>query len=344
MKERIVSLALGLALLLSGCAAPAAQSAGPELARYEASFLTLFDTVTSIVGYAGTEEAFQAEVQDFHDALEEYHKLFDAYNEYAGMNNIKTINDSAGGEAVPVDGRIIDLLLFCREVERLTDGRVDVTMGSVLSLWHDARERGINDPEHAALPDGDALCAAAQHTGFDLLEIDEEASTVRLTDPEARLDVGAVAKGYAVEQVCRQSPAGLLVSVGGNVRATGPKPDGPWVVGIQDPDGGESYLHTVYVEDAAVVSSGDYQRYYTVDGVRWHHIIDPDTLYPAKYWRAVTVLCADSGLADGLSTALFLLPREEGAALARSCGAEAMWVALDGALFYTDGFLEAVRT
>ena len=146
MKERIVSLALGLALLLSGCAAPAAQSAGPELARYEASFLTLFDTVTSIVGYAGTEEAFQAEVQDFHDALEEYHKLFDAYNEYAGMNNIKTINDSAGGEAVPVDGRIIDLLLFCREVERLTDGRVDVTMGSVLSLWHDARERGINDP------------------------------------------------------------------------------------------------------------------------------------------------------------------------------------------------------
>ena len=78
--------------------------------------------------------------------------------------------------------------------------------------------------------------------------------------------------------------------------------------------------------------------------MRWHHIIDPDTLYPAKYWRAVTVLCADSGLADGLSTALFLLPREEGAALARSCGAEAMWVALDGALFYTDGFLEAVRT
>lgn len=346
MKERIVSLALGLALLLSGCAAPAAQSAGPELARYEASFLTLFDTVTSIVGYAGTEEAFQAEVQDFHDALEEYHKLFDAYNEYAGMNNIKTINDSAGGEAVPVDGRIIDLLLFCREVERLTDGRVDVTMGSVLSLWHDARERGINDPEHAALPDGDALCAAAQHTGFDLLEIDEEASTVRLTDPEARLDVGAVAKGYAVERVCQNAPEGLLLSVGGNVRATGPKPGGePWVVGVQEPDGGkEDYLHTLYVSDSSVVSSGDYQRYYTVDGVRYHHIIDPDTRYPGTRWRAVTVLCADSGLADGLSTALFLLSQEEGEALARQCGAEALWVAADGTLSCTGGFQEAVRT
>lgn len=345
MKRRFLALALGLSVLLSGCAA----EAGPEpaLRRYEASFLTLFDTVTTIVGYAAAEEDFQRTAQDFHDALEEYHQLFDAYHEYAGVNNIKTINDNAGGGAVRVDRRIIDLLVFCWELERLSGGRVDVTMGSVLALWHEARERGVNDPEHAALPGEDALRAAAEHTGFHLLEIDEEACTVRLTDPDARLDVGAVAKGYAVERVCESSPSGLLVSVGGNVRATGPKPEGnaPWVVGVQDPDGGGTdYLHTLYVEDSSVVTSGDYQRYYTVDGVRFHHIIDPDTLYPARYWRAVTVLCADSGLADGLSTALFLLPREEGEALARQCGAEAMWVTGDGALFYTGGFQEAVRT
>lgn len=344
MKQRVWALALA-ALLLSGCAAQA--PSGPELRRYEASFLTLFDTVTTIVGYAETEQDFQSTAQAFHDELLEYHQLFDIYHDYAGLNNLKTINDRAGGDPVEVDRRVVDLLLFCRELETLTGGKVDVTMGSVLSLWHEARSAGADDPAHAALPDRAALEEAAGHTGFSLLEIDQDASTVRLADPLARLDVGAVAKGYAVERVCRAAPAGLLVSVGGNVRSTGPKPEGnaPWVVGVQQPDGGkQDYLHTLYVSNASVVSSGDYQRYYTVDGVRYHHIIDPETLSPGTLWRAVTVVCPDSGLADGLSTALFLLPRDEGAALARRCGAQAMWVAGGGELLYTDGFLDLVRT
>lgn len=345
MRQRVLALAMAAALLLSACAGQAVIE--PELHRYEASFLTLFDTVTTIVGYAETEEEFRHTAQEFHDSLLDYHELFDIYHEYDGVNNLKTVNDSAGGDPVEVDGRIIDLLLFCRELEQLTGGRVDVTMGSVLALWHEARSEGVDDPEHAALPDPGALEEAARHVGFHLLELDEAASTVRLTDPQARLDVGAVAKGWAVEQVCRASPPGLLVSVGGNVRATGPKPEGnsPWVVGVQEPDGGKTdYLHTLNIDHQAVVSSGDYQRYYTVDGVRYHHIIDPDTLRPGTLWRAVTVVCPDSGLADGLSTALFLLPQEEGAALAERCGAQALWVAPDGGLLYTDGFLELVRT
>lgn len=345
MRQRVLALALAAALLLSGCAAQTGPEPKPR--RYEASFLTLFDTVTTIVGYADSEEAFRRTAQELHDSLLEYHQLFDVYHEYDGINNLKTVNDSAGGDPVEVDGRILDLLLFCRELEGLTGGKVDVTMGSVLELWHEARTEGVDDPEHAALPVAGALEEAAKHTGFALLEIDREASTLRLTDPQARLDVGAVAKGWAVEQVCRAAPAGLLVSVGGNVRATGPKPEGnsPWVVGVQEPDGeAQDYLHTLNIHRQAVVSSGDYQRYYTVDGVRYHHIIDPDTLYPGTRWRAVTVVCPDSGLADGLSTALFLLSREEGAALAERCGAQAMWVAPDGGLLYTDGFLELVRT
>lgn len=345
MGKRLVALVLALCLL-SGCAAGAASPGQGGQKRYEASFLTLFDTVTTVVGYAGDEGEFRETAQQFHDRLLEYHQLFDIYHDYDGVVNLKTVNDLAGGSPVEVDRRIIDLLLFCRELERLTGGRVDVTMGSVLSLWHEARQAGVDDPANAALPDRAALAQAAEHTGFHLLEIDPEASTVRLADPLARLDVGAVAKGYAVEQVCRETPSGLLVSVGGNVRATGPKPSGePWVVGVQSPDGGrEDYLHTLYVSDASVVSSGDYQRYYTVDGTRYHHIIDPGTLLPAQQWRAVTVVCADSGLADGLSTALFLLPYEEGAALARRCDAQAMWVAHDGMQYSTDGFRQLIRT
>ena len=157
--------------------------------------------------------------------------------------------------------------------------------------------------------------------------------------------MGAIAKGYALEQVCKTAPEGLLISVGGNVRATGPKPDGgSWVVGIQNPTGEEGYLHTVEVQDISVVTSGDYQRYYTVDGVSYHHIIDPETLYPGRLWRAVTVLCPDSGLADGLSTALFLLPQAEGQALLDKFGCEALWVDSDNNLHYSPGFRDDIRT
>ena len=328
------------AALLAGCAGKAAAQK-----QYQATFLELFDTVTTIVGYAETEEAFQAQAQAIYDRLLEYHRLFDIYEEYEGINNLKTVNDRAGTAPVEVDGAIIDLLLDCRALYEQTGGRVNVAMGSVLALWHQARSAGVEDPEHAALPGEAALAEAAAHTGFDAVHIDREASTVYLSDPGQSLDVGAIAKGWAVERVCRQALAGLLVSVGGNVCATGPRPtDGSdWVVGIQDPDGG-GCLHTLCLSRGSVVSSGDYQRYYTVDGQRFHHIIDPDTLYPARLWRSVTVVCPDSGLADALSTALFTLPLEEGMELAAQCGAEAMWLDHEGQSRCTPGFAEYIRT
>lgn len=342
--KRTATLIL-LLVLLCGCTAAPAKSDDTGLNRYEATFLTLFDTVTTIVGYAETEEAFTDTAQAFHDELLEYHQLYDIYNEYEGINNIKTINDHGWEHPIKVDQRIIDLLLFSKELYTQTEGRVNIAMGSVLRLWHDARETGIADPSRAALPDQAALEQAAAHTDIDSIQIDVEESTVFLSDPEVKLDVGAIAKGYAVEQVCRNTPSGLLISVGGNVCPTGPKPESgqPWVVGIQDPEDPEQYLHTVYVEDVSVVTSGDYQRYFTVDGVPYHHIIDPDTNYPAGYWRSVTILCRDSGVADALSTALFTLPQEEGQALLDAFQAEAMWVRQDGTILYSPGFQAYIR-
>ena len=342
--KRTATLIL-LLVLLCGCTAAPAKPDDTGLNRYEATFLTLFDTVTTIVGYAETEEAFTDTAQAFHDELLEYHQLYDIYNEYEGINNIKTINDHGWEHPIKVDQRIIDLLLFSKELYTQTEGRVNIAMGSVLRLWHDARETGIADPSRAALPDQAALEQAAAHTDIDSIQIDVEESTVFLSDPEVKLDVGAIAKGYAVEQVCRNTPSGLLISVGGNVCPTGPKPESgqPWVVGIQDPEDPEQYLHTVYVEDVSVVTSGDYQRYFTVDGVPYHHIIDPDTNYPAGYWRSVTILCRDSGVADALSTALFTLPQEEGQALLDAFQAEAMWVRQDGTILYSPGFQAYIR-
>ncbi len=151
------------------------------------------------------------------------------------------------------------------------------------------------------------------------------------------------AKGYAVEMVCRAAEArGLtsaLVSVGGNLRAIGTKPDGSqWTGGVENPwNASEVYTNTnsifgspINMSDLALVTSGDYQRYFVVDGKRYHHIIDPDTLWPAAYYNGVTVLCPDSGMADCLTTALFCMPLEEGQKLVESLDdVEAMWCTPD---------------
>ena len=340
--KRAVSLLLLLALLLTGCAG----NTEPEMKQYTATFLTLFDTITSVVGRAVSQEAHMETAQDIHDQLLVYHQLFDIYNDYEGLNNLKTVNDHAGHSPVVVDRIIIDLLLDCKAYYDLTDGKVNVAMGGVLTLWHEARTDSLNDMAHAYLPDGDGLTAAAAHVDIGSVVIDEAASTVFITDPEVRLDVGAIAKGWATERVARNAPAGLLLSVGGNVRATGPKDENgmPWRVGVQDPDGGESYLHTLNITHQSVVTSGDYQRCFMVDGKMYHHIIDPVTLYPGEYWRSVTVVCEDSGLADALSTALFLLSYQEGLALLEDCEAEAVWVDQAGQKYYSPGFEDYIRT
>ena len=341
--KRLCSLILVL-VLLAGCAAPAAQPDTTQ--QYTATFLNLFDTVTTMIGRAENEETFRQTAQAIHDDLLYYHELFDIYNDYEGVANIKTINDNAGIAPVKVDKAIIDLLLDCKQYYALSDGRVNVAMGSVLQLWHVARNDGINDPQNAKLPDMEALQEAADHCSFDSVVIDETAGTVYITDPATRLDVGAIAKGWATQRAAENAPVGMLLSVGGNVCATGPKlSDGtPWVIGIQDPDASDKNLHTVFVSQNAVVTSGDYQRAYMVEGKPYHHIIDPDTLMPGTYWRSVSVICPDSGLADALSTALFLMDREAGEALAVSCGAEVFWVDAAGQEFMTDGFEKMLRT
>ena len=341
MLLKFTALIAAIGLVLTGCA-----FRGKERKQYQATFLTLFDTVTYVSGLADSQEDFSALAQEIHDKLLVYHRLFDIYNEYDGINNLKTVNDMAGVAPVQVDGEIIRMLTDCRDYYELTSHRVNTAMGSVLSLWHEARTAGLDDPASAELPDADSLVEARRHVSWENVILDPQASTVYLADPGLRLDVGAVAKGWSVQQVARNAPEGLLISVGGNVCATGPKDASgtPWVVGITDPDGGSEYLHTLYITDQAVVTSGDYQRYYVVDGKVYHHIIDPDTLYPAQLWRAVTVVCPDSGLADALSTALFLMSREDGQRLLEQCGAEAMWMDAEGNLFYSPGFEDLIRT
>jgi thiamine biosynthesis lipoprotein len=232
-----------------------------------------------------------------------------------------------------------------------TGGMLNVAMGSVLSLWHDYRTVGKDDPLNASLPPMERLQAASAHTDIDALVIDEQNGTVTLTDPRMKLDVGAIAKGYATEQVAlemqRRGVTGYVLNVGGNVRAIGLRGDKtPWAAGIDDPNGTDDapYYAIVNLEDLSLVTSGSYQRFYIVNGKSYHHIISPDTLMPATEYVSVSILCESSALADGLSTALFCMSIDEGKAVLKAIGkVEAMWVKENGDIIYTDGFKNYIQ-
>lgn len=317
-----------------------------EYGYYSASSLEYFDTVTAVSGYCESEDAFNERNGSIMELLSEYHRLYDIYFEYSGINNLKTVNDMAGIAPVQVDDRIIDLLEYSKEVYALTGGKTNIAMGSVLSLWHSAREYGIENPEEAYLPEDAALRAAAEHTDIDCLIIDREKKTVYLSDPEMSLDVGAVAKGYAAEEVAdyceKHGFYHMAVSIGGNVRTVGSKPGGEdWTVGVQDPFMREDfpYFCRIQMSGMSLVTSGSYQRYYTVNGEKYHHIIDPDTLYPGNGFVSVSVLCRSSAMGDALSTALFNMSAADGMELVNSLdGVEALWIYPDMTSVTSSGF------
>ncbi len=336
----------------STAASAASSAADGSYQRYSTVYYDTFDTVTTVIAYCASQEEFDRQMEALHADLVAYNQLYDIYNDYDGVSNIKTINDNAGVAPVKVDEKIIAMLQEAVRMYGVTNKQTNIAMGSVLNLWHEHREAADDSPLHSTLPTDAELQAAAQHTDIANLVIDEAAGTVYLTDPDMSLDVGSCGKGYACEMVAQAAEArGLtsaLISVGGNLRAIGEKPGGiPWTAGVEDPwnassvySSSDSYVSAVSMDgNMALVTSGDYQRYYEVDGVRYCHLIDPDTLYPATYFSSVTVRTADSGLADCLSTGLFCMSLEDGQALVESMdGVEALWCEPDGTIVASSGW------
>lgn len=353
-KRGLVAAAIAACLLLA--AAIFLLSSRNRYVKYTDTFFDTFDTAVTVVAYTRSEDEFDDYFGQIHRRFVELHRLYDIYNKYEGLNNARTVNLSAGLAPVAVDSDLFDLLLFCKEWYAKTGGKTNIAMGSVLKIWHDYREQALADPEAAALPPEDLLREAAAHTDIDNLVVDRIAGTVFLEDPMMSLDLGAVAKGYATELVAKEMEAkGLIsavISSGGNVRTIGKPLDGVrerWGTGIQDPaqsifSDDENLLDVVFVNDSSVVSSGDYQRYYIVDDILVHHIIDPETLMPANYHHSVTVVTPDSGFADFMSTTLFILPLEEGMELAGEVGVDAIWVTADGSIHMTEGFKYIARS
>ena len=207
------------------------------------------------------------------------------------------------------------MLELARQMYDTTNGKLNIAMGSVLRIWHDYREAAEANTNEAdnKLPEQEALDAAARHCDISNLVIDENARTVYLSDPEMSLDVGSVDKG-GVENPWNASDVYTASS---------------------------SYVSGVNMSDMALVTSGNYQRYYVVDGVRYHHLIDPDTLWPARYFDSVSVLSPDSGAAACLTTGLFCMSLEDGQKLIESLdGVEALWCTPDGEVIQSSGWAD----
>lgn len=343
MKHRLTAILLLLIIfmfiMLVGC-----DSRPPEKAPMSRQYFEYFDTVSIIYSYCDESAAeFDSNCSIVENVLSEYHKLLDIYYEYDGINNLCTVNKNAGIAPVKVDRNLIDFLLYAKEMCRITNGETNIALGSVLKLWHDRRDEGAAFPEKASIPSQEELNTASLHTLVDDIIIDTEDSTVFLSDKDMLIDVGALGKGYATEKardaLVHADITSYVLNIGGNIRAIGTKPGGNgWRTAIKDPFDKSRYALTVNISDTSCVTSGNYERYYTVGGVRYHHIIDKDTLMPADYFASVTVFANNSALADALSTALFCMPYEDGLALIKGIGgAEAYWISTSGEEYMTEG-------
>ncbi len=310
-------------------------SEGKKIYQGSGSFFDTFDTVVDLTFYTKDEETFKRLFALAHEEFLRLHKLFDNYHEYPDVPSLMQINRLAVQAPIPVDPDLFHLLQLALSNYEDCLGKVNIALGPVLSLWHDAREAaGVEsgpsqtsqDPSSTApasgkaqLPDPEALQEANRHTDIHKVVLNERDQTVYLADPDMALDLGAIAKGYATELVARKlMEKGLesgLISAGGNVRTVGRHPAGrDWRIGIENPKTGsrdQAIASLPVPANASVVTSGDYQRYFVVDGKRYNHIIDPKTLKPAVQYASTSILTVDSGLADLLSTAFFIANPQE---------------------------------
>ena len=307
-------LCLFALLLLSGCRA--------KETAHSASFFAC-DTVVTVTAYAPQEtvDATARVCADYEAILSKTVEGSDVWN----LNRAK-------GAPVEVHPETAALLRLAVEIGTESEGAFDATIAPVSALWDFSA-----DP---ALPDEAALQQAAARVDYRNISID--GNTVTLQN-DAEIDLGGIAKGYIADRVAEslrgQGVASACINMGGNVVVIGTKPDGsPWSIGVRDPNGtADQSAEVLKLSDAAVVTSGTYERYFELDGVRYHHILDPNTGMPVQNGLAsVTIIGTESALCDALSTACFVLGEEKSRPLLERYGADAIFI-------YSTSVIDSIR-
>ncbi|MBP3321678.1 MAG: FAD:protein FMN transferase [Clostridia bacterium] len=338
--KRLLILTVAAFFLLPSLFSCTKEQSSPFFKRTEVG---LFDTVCTF-GTTGPGEDFTPIADALFEELARLDLLFDCYEENETVSNLATVNAMAGIAPVKVDALLIDFFLYIDTLPPALLEKVHPVTGALTILWKNAQKEGVP-------PSKEALHEASAHINYRHLVIDAQASTLYLTDPAARLDVGAFAKGFAAKHcaalLADRGVENYLLDLGGNISAKGydPRTKKMWTLGVDDPAReDESALGIFPATDCTLSTTAGDKRFFVYQGKNYHHVIDPATLFPAdSEFLSVTVCAADPALADALSTTLFILPKEEGQALIKDLRSadptlSALYCKKDGTLFSTEGF------
>lgn len=325
LTEFCITAVLIMVVTLNGCTVPPKSESLTMTGTY-------FDTVVQIEVWGADQEI----MEHCRQMCEDYEQMLSATIETSEISRI----NNAGGEPVEVSDETAGLIEEGIKYGDISDGQFDITIASATDLWN------FTDNEEKILPDPDELAEAVTHIDYHCIKV--EGNTVTLTDPEARIDLGGIAKGYIADRLKEylkdEGIEHALIDLGGNMLTLGRRYDGnDFRIGIQKPfaDTGTA-MAVVSVNDKSVVTSGDYERYFEKDGVIYHHILDPDTGYPVQNdLDQVTIISDQSVDGDALSTTCFAMGLEDGLELIRSLdGIEAVFVTKDGKIHTSSDNIE----
>lgn len=285
---------------------------------------------------AATRAAFAA-------VYAEFDRLEGLLSVWRPGSDVERINASAFAAPVAVRAETREVLRAAERLSTWTDGAFDITFGALAEIWR------FDHDQDRRVPTAAEIAAHRARVDYHAVSVDDGAGTVRLTRPDVRVHLGGIGKGYAVDRaIAILRGAGLrdfMVQAGGDLYVAGRSGDEPWRLGIQDPRGpGGQAFAVVELEDATFSTSGDYERYFLKDGVRYHHILDPKTGAPARGCRSVTIVTRQGIWADGLSTGVFILGPERGMALVeRLPDVEAVIVTADNRVLISSGLVGRVE-
>ena len=329
-------------LLLAGCQAGKIASCEdsqpvPDVAadhRVQAGERRLMGTQFTIQIVCADREKGQRVIEEAFAEVARVEALLSTYRDDSEINDV---NRAAGGQPVAVSDELFEVVERSIAFSELTEGAFDITFAGCGRLWSVSQQR---------IPSNDEIAACLPLVDYRKIELDPERRTIRLTERDMRIGVGGIAKGYGVDRAAavieKHGVDNYIVNGGGDIRVSGRHPDErPWKVGIADPRNSGQLLGAFGVEEGAVVSSGDYERFFERDGVRYHHIIDPRAGRPARRSVAVTVIATGALDADAISTGLFVLGPQDGIALVEQLDyVEALIIAPDLTPHASSGFPE----
>ncbi|MFW5841929.1 MAG: FAD:protein FMN transferase [Bacillota bacterium] len=348
MKLINLLMLLFIGVILLGCEEIIEQDG---LTRYQEDYYNVFDTRISITVWLDDQDE-DALFDEIDEILTHGHKVSTRYTAYENIHNVTYINEHPD-EIIDIDPLLTEMLALSLDIHENQSSLFNIALGEVVDVWTHYRDqctKGEKEDRVCEVPSVDELNEAAEVADPSLIELDEENNTVMI--PEGMtLDLGAVAKGVVAEKVGdylrAQDVEIFMVNAGDSnieLEGTNPHPDRDyWSVGLKDPDNPLSRYGRIRVPSGySAVTSGDYERFYTVDDTQYHHLISPETLFPTFYTRTVTVISQDPGLADIYSTIAFLMPVEDAIDFIDSIeDTEAIWLDTNREVRFSENFEDA---